>query len=363
MLSLIWLSLRNLARQKWLAVILALSVSIPLMCFLVLNGARSELNRRYDHLSQTFLVVEQGGSMGEFYGSRLPQTTEALLKVHGASLVEPEIRTATGTTPEDVILLRGISLEYYQQVEPFQVTAGRPLEPGDPARRVMVGERLAEGRGAFPGSVFLIRGREYQVQCIFSTGTYSDYEAWIALDDAQELLGWDQEVSIFIIPAHESLQAGDVLPGGIAVAQKGESGTNLVAEFRQFFELLGLIAITLGISAAVNLAISLWRLAWRQRRELAILQVVGFTRRSLALYLGGQGAAVTLVGFVMGVVEGVLVAAFTQLQTAWVAIQPSLDASTILLSMEYTLGVLVLSTVLPVVWLSRLNLANLLQSE
>ena len=363
MASLFWLSLRNLGRQPFLSLILALSVSIPLMSYLVLNGTRSELNQRYDHLSQTFLVVEQGGSMGEFYGSRLPQTTESLLKARGASLVEPEIRTVTGATPEDVILLRGITLDTYQQVEPFQVTAGKSLEPGDPHRRVMVGERLAQERDAYLGGVLFIRGREFQVQCVFSTGTYSDFEAWIALGDAQELLGWDNEVSIFIIPSHESLQAGDILPGGIAVAQKGESGTNLVAEFRQFFELLGLIAATLGISAAVNLTIALWRLAWRQRRELAILQAVGFTRRSLVLYLGGQGAVVTLAGFLMGVLEGALLTAFTRLQTAGIAIHPSLNGTTILLSMEYALVVMVLSTVLPIVWLSRLNLATMIRFE
>ena len=363
MTSLFWLSLRNLARQKWLALILAMSISIPLMSYLVLNAVESEMNRRYNHLSQAFLVVEQGGSFGEFYGSRLPGSTADLLRARGASFVETEIRTITGTTAQDALLLRGVTLQTYRVTEPFQLKAGRALEVGGPPRRVMVGERLAQDRSVAPGAFLSLRGREFEVQAVFSTGTYSDYEAWIALEDAQQLLGWEQDVSIFIIPAGESLRAGDVLPGGMQVVRKGEGGTNLVAEFRQLFELLTLIALTLGIAAAVNLAIALWRLAWQQRRELAILQSVGFSRRSLAVYLGGQGAAVTLAGFVLGVGEGGLVTAFTRLQSTGIAIQPGLDGQTIGLCFAYALAVLLLSTAAPVAWLARLNLAGLLRAE
>jgi ABC-type lipoprotein release transport system permease subunit len=364
MRSLLWLSLRNLARQKWLALILAVSVSVPLMSYLVLSAARAELYRRYDHLSQTFLVVQQAGSMGEFYGSRLPvDDTVALLTSRGVSLIEPEIRTATGTDVKDMVLLRGISLPNYQQVEPFQMVAGQPLSPGDPPRRVMLGERLAQDRSADIGSAFLIRGREFQVQGIFSTGVYSDYEAWIALDDAQTLLGWGDDVSIFVIPAGESLQAGDMLPGELDVVQKGESGANLVAELQPLFELLTLIAVTLGICAAVNLANALWRLAWQHRLDLSILQTVGFTRLSLMTYLGAQGAAVTLAGFLLATSESALVMAFARLQKAGIVFQPTLDASTFLTSLGFAVGVFVFSIVLPVVWLAHLNLSNLLRSE
>ena len=360
---LLWLSLRNLARQKWLALILPLSISIPLMSYLVLTAARSELSRRYEGLSQAWLVVQQGGSMGEFYGSRLPQATADLLRARGASLVNAEIRTVTGTTPQDMVLLRGVTPNLYALAEPFTLLAGRPLASGDPPRRVMVGQRLAQERGAAPGGSLLIRGRAFEVQAVFATGTYCDYEAWIALADAQELLGWEGEVSIFLVPAGEGLRAGERLPGGVAVAPKGESGTNLVAEFGQFFGFLELIAVILGIAAAVNLGNLLWRMAWQQRRELAILKAVGFTRGALALYLGGQGAAVSLAGYLLGVGEGGLVLAFTRLQTAGIALQPSLEAGTLLACAGYALGVLALSTALPAAWLMRLNLANLLRDE
>lgn len=357
------LCLRHLRLHKGLVLILSLSVSIPLMCYLVLNGAVKEITARYGDLSQAFLVVEEAGSTGEFFGSRLPAQTAASLLAGGASLVVPEIRTVTGTKPEDMLLLRGVTLEAYLDIEPIRLLAGRPLEPNNQPRRVMVGERLARDRGAYPGSVLSIRGRDFEVQAVFSTGTYSDYEAWISLQDAQQLLGWSDEVSIFIIPAGEMLKAGDLLPGGAVVIQKGESGTNLVAEFRDLFNVLEWLAVLVGLSSAVTLANTLWRMAWQQRRQLAVLQAVGFKRRSLMLYLVGQGVFIVVLGFALGLVESVLVSHFSRIQTTGMAFRPSIDGRSILLSMAFALGVLVLSTALPVAWLARLNLAGLLRSE
>jgi len=359
---LLWVALRNLLRHQWLGAVLALSISIPLMAFLVLNAMQADLNRRFDHLSQTFLVVQQGGATGEFHGSRLPLELSQVLRALGASQVVPEIRTVTGTRVEDMVLLRGITLENYQQIDRFQLLAGRPLQPGDPPRRVMLGTNLAQKRQVATGETILLRGREFEVQAVFSTGTFSDYQAWISLSDAQQLLGWE-DVSIYIIPAGESLRPGDTLPDGVVVTQMGESGVNLVSEFRQFFEIFGLLSVVLGISAAVNLGVALWRMAWQARREFAILQAVGFTRRALALYLGVQGAAITLLGFGFGVLEAWLVMRYAHLNNAWITIQPELDIGIIILALLYALGVLVTSTILPVGWLARLNLVTLMRAE
>lgn len=361
-MSLLWVAARNLLRQKWLGVVLALSISIPLMAYLVLNAMQDDLDRRFDHLSQSFLVVQQGGVTGEFHGSRLPLELQNTLRQRGASLVVPEIRTVTGTRMEDMVLLRGLTPENYAQIDPFDLLEGRALQPGDPPRRVMLGTSLAQKRAVGPGDTILLRGREFEVQAVFSTGTYSDYQAWISLTDALQLLGWE-DVSIYVIPAGEALRIGDTLPDGVVVTQMGESGRNLVSEFRPFFDILRVLSVILGISAAVNLGIALWRLAWQQRREFAILQAVGFTRRSLALYLGLQGAAITLCGFAFGVLEAWAVTSVSHLNNAWITIRPALDARILALALLYALGVLLTSTILPVGWLARLNLAAMMRVE
>ena len=51
----------------------------------------------------------------------------------------------------------------------------------------------------------------------FQTGMYVDNEAWVALEDAQTLLGYGKDVSIFIIPDEGILSSGDTLPGGVSI--------------------------------------------------------------------------------------------------------------------------------------------------
>ena len=68
------------------------------------------------------------------------------------------------------------------------------------------------------------------------------------------------------------------------------------------FNLLGLVTATLGVAAAVALANMLWRLAWLQRRDIAIIQSIGFSKRAITGFLLMQGASIALVGFGLGVV-------------------------------------------------------------
>jgi ABC-type lipoprotein release transport system permease subunit len=354
----------DLLHQRRLGFVLAISISISLMGYLLLNGYQTDLNNRYDWLAPTYLIAQQSGTTGEFYGSRLKPVVAADLMERGASLVVPEIRTVTGTTMDNAVLLRGILPDRYERIEPYRILSGRPLLSDDSPRLAMVGVRLAQERDVLPGGTIEVRGRPFGVVAVFETGIYSDYEVWISLRDAQELLGWGDEVSIFVIPAGEQLRPGDTLPTDkVSISQKGENGTNLVKEFQPLFSLLNLIAVTLGISAAIALANSLWRMAWLRRRELAILQSIGFSKWALVLYLAVQGAGVTGLGFILGLLEALMVGSLISLRTAGVAIHAVYDWRILLISAGYALGILLLSTVLPAIWLARLNLAELLRAE
>lgn len=140
------LGLRELVSHARLTMIMALAVAIPLMCYFALKAYNSGLASRYEGDFGDFLVVQLSGSMGEFYGSRLPNAVGDDLRRSNASLVVPEIHTVIGTTAEKAVLLRGIPLESYAQVEEYKMTAGRPLLPGDPPRLAMIGTRLAEAQ-------------------------------------------------------------------------------------------------------------------------------------------------------------------------------------------------------------------------
>ncbi len=137
-------------------------------------------------------------------------------------MIIPEIHTVTGVSVQDATLLRGIDLRQYQRLETFSMLSGRSLHPGDSPRLAMLGVLLAERKHLKTGDAISLRGRNFTVVGIFQNGTYMDNQAWISLADAQALLGWGQDVSVYIIPDQGILHEGDTLPGGLSVTRKGE---------------------------------------------------------------------------------------------------------------------------------------------
>ena len=159
------------------------------------------------------------------------------------------------------------------------------------------------------------------------------------------------------------MKVGDSLPGGLSVVQKGETGVNLVKEWQPMFDLLSMIASTLGIAAAAALTNLLWRLAWLRRREIAILQSIGFGKSALTAYLLAQGICIALPGFIFGVLGALFLGEVTRLQTAGVSIYAVLDASLFGWSFLVACLITAAGSILPALWLARLNLADLLRVE
>lgn len=342
---------------------MGLTISLPISIFLVINAYQNGLETQFSKLHNNFLLAQEAGSMGELYGSRLPAELRDELLRTGSSQVAAELHTVTGTSPENAVLLRGIELENYAGIEEFQITEGRQLQTGDLPRTAMVGIKLAEKRNAYSNDKLEIRGRDFLVIGVFTNGTYADYEAWISIKDAQDLLGWGTDVSTFVIPAGEILKAGDSLPGGVAIVKKGESGEDLVKEWRPFFNLFGVIAYTLGVAVAMALASMLWRLAWLRRRELAILQSIGFGKLSLFWYLFVQGLGITTIGFALGITEAMVVSRLIPLQATGISTNAVFDLFVILSSLGFAGLITLAGSGIPAYWFSRQNLVKLMKVE
>jgi putative ABC transport system permease protein len=307
--------------------------------------------------------VQETQSFGEVYGSRLSPDVGALLSRHGISLVVPEIHEVTGTSAQKATLIRGIDPGQYTLTETFSILSGRSLQPGDPPRLTMIGWRLARSRSLKTGDVISLRGRNFNIVGIFQNGTYMDNQAWISLADAQTLLGWGQDVSIYIIPDEGILHAGDLLPGGFSVTRKGESLHFIAAQFQPVLDLLRIVVAALGIATALALTNILWRLAWRRRNEMAILRTTGFSTMSLVGYLLAQAGGITLLGILLGGLFTLIFITGVKLAVPSFTIVPRLEPQTVLSSLGWVGLMMLAGSLLPAWWLSHLNLAQLLHSE
>jgi ABC-type lipoprotein release transport system permease subunit len=117
------------------------------------------------------------------------------------------------------------------------------------------------------------------------------------------------------------------------------------------------------VAAAIALANILWRLAWLRRRDLAILQSVGFGKLAQAGYLFIQGLGITVLGLALGVAEALAVGGFNRLNAAGVIIRPLYDARIIAVSLVFTACLTLAGTALPAWRLSRKNLVMMMRAE
>jgi len=357
------LGLHDLFSHRRLVLVMSLSIAIAFCMLVILEVYRTGLADKYTELSPNLLVVHESQSLGEFYGSRLSSQLGAELLGMGVSMVIPEIHALTGTSARDAILLRGIDLKQYTRLESFSILSGRRLQSGDAPRLAMIGWRLATSRDLQSGDSISLRGRNFTIVGIFKNGTYMDNQAWISLADAQILLGWGQDVSIYIIPDESVLHEGEFLPGGISISPKGESLHFIADQFKPILDLLGIVAGLIGISTALALTNVLWRLAWQRRGEMAILRTTGFPTFSLAGYLLAQAGGITLLGMFLGGLFAFVFTTGVKLAVPSFTIVPRLETETMLSSLGWICILVFTGCLLPAWWLSHLNLAQLLHSE
>jgi len=363
MLAIIRFSLQDMLRhyKPWLA--MAALVAATNLIFLGLGGYRNAIQQEFGELPYNDLIVQESNTNGEFFGSRLsPEIGDRLLDM-GIAQAIPEIHDYTGTSITNIIILRGIDLERYQEVNSFKILAGRTLQPGDARRTAMIGWRLAKRFSLSPGQEMTLRGRQFLVMGTFQTGTYVDNEAWIALEDAQDLLGYGKDVSIYIIPDKGILKAGDSLPGGVLIVERGLGPQSSSNQFEPLFRIIELIYLALGIAAILTLANVLFRMAWIHRHELAILRCVGFQSRTLVVYLLSQALVLTWVGLILGTLSTALLFSFLSTDLVGMTLHPSISLQTGLVGLGQSTGIALFGTLIPAWWFNRLSLAGELRSE
>ncbi len=357
------LGLHDLFSHRRLALIMSLSIAIATGLLAIVEAYRAGLAAEFYEQMPALLQVHESQISGEFYGSRISSQVGEMLSKMGISMVIPEIYAVTGTSVQNATLLRGIDLEQYTRLETFSIISGRSLHSGDSPRLAMIGVRLADSRHLKPGETISLRGRDFNVVGIFQNGTYMDNQAWISLAEAQTLLGWGQDVSAYIIPDEGILHEGDILPGGISVTHKGETVRFFAAQYRLPIILLRDVALALGVSAALTLTNILWRLAWARRGEMAILRTTGFSILSLMGYLLAQAGGITLLGILLGSLFALIFTMAVRLTVAGFTIVPRLESPTLFPTLGWIGLMMLIGSLLPAWWLSRLNLAQLLHSE
>jgi ABC-type antimicrobial peptide transport system permease subunit len=360
--AIISLAIKDLSRKWALALVMSLLFGTTFGCYFAIKSYQNNLSDSYGQLSQQWLVVQESNGVGEIHGSRLSPEIGQLLVEDGYEHPIPEIHQVVGTSLANGMLMRGISLADYTQVTAFKLESGKALATGDDSRLAMVGSELAEIKKIKTGGEISIRGRKFSVVGIFNTGTYQDNEVWISLADAQALLNYGRDVSIFFIPDGGKIKEGKILANGISVGRKGESGNLFGHEIVSFYTYMGMVATFAGVATVITLTNLLWRLAWLRRHEFGILRTLGFGRWALLTYLFVQAMLILVVGLIAGLALAffVIFTKANQLTAFGMGVAPIWNITTILDSIGIFSIVLVFGIALPAIRINRTTIPGLL---
>lgn len=188
------------------------------------------------------------------------------------------------------------------------LTGGRGLQEG----QVVVGTGLASQLSVRAGDTLRLDRRSFPVAGIYHTGlSYENAGAIVTLKDAQELAGRaPSEVTTFAVRvaprttiAHVRGELDRSFSGISVIADPGEAvraGANTVLISKAVF-LMVVLALIIGTLAVANTMLAA---VLERRRELALLQTLGWSGSQLAVLVLGEALAVSLIGTALGLLLG-----------------------------------------------------------
>jgi lipoprotein-releasing system permease protein len=325
---------------------IALGVAALIVVLSVMNGFQQELRTRILAVVSHVQIFAAEG--------RLPHWQE----VAAAAVTDPRVLAAApfvngqgmfvrGSNVRGAIV-RGILPERELQVSDLgsHMRSGslEALQPG--AFRVVLGADLARALGALPGDkVTLIapqglvtpagvipRLKQFTVAGLFEVGMY-EYDSGLALinlEDAQKLYQMDSEVSGLRLKLDDLFAARSVareMTRGLGAAVFAVDWTRSHANFFRAVEIekrVMFVILTLIVAvAAFNIVSTLVMLVTDKNADIAILRTLGALPGSIMKIFMVQGAMIGVIGTLVGVVLGVLLA---------------LNVDTVVPALEHVLG-------------------------
>jgi lipoprotein-releasing system permease protein len=192
---------------------------------------------------------------------------------------------------------------------------------------IILGKDMADDLGANVGSTVLVTSPQgeltpfgmvpkynrFRVAGIFNSGFY-DYDsswAFTRLNDAQQLFGLGDLVSVIEFKVDDIYQAGQISRQLEQAAGKGFMATNWMEQNKALFRALRLerlvTFITVGLIvfvAALNILISLTMMVMEKTRDIAVLISMGTRKSQVRRIFIAQGVLIGVVGTAIGLVLG-----------------------------------------------------------
>lgn len=309
---------------------IALGVTVLITVVSVMNGFNKEIRAKMLNVTPHITLRAQEGLV--FNWQPLLQTVLAEPGVVGAApfILSQGLLVQNGLVQPT--LVRGVDPELTGDVYPISdnMVSGQfsALKPG--SFGVAIGKDLARVMGLQLGDKITLLITEASVSIagvtpkfkrltvvgIYSTGShYDDRNAFVQIQDAARLFKTSNGITGIQIKVNDELQSAKISRALSAKLDYKFWISDWTSEHASFFEALNMektvmwcILCLIIAVAAFNLVSSLVMMVTDKRSDIAILRTMGATPRSIMGIFVAQGAIIGLVGTLIGVGAGLLLA-------------------------------------------------------
>ncbi|WP_187369218.1 ABC transporter permease [Baekduia soli] len=306
------LILTNLRRRKARTAATALGIALGVATIVALLSIGSGIKRTAGelvHLGQADLGVFQSG-VTDPTASLLPLSLGARLEARpDVAEATPLLLVIEGVRQDPAAVVFGARPEGFFARRLVAVQGTSRLG----GRSVAVGDRLARELRLKPGGTLTVKRRRFTVAGIYHTGVYfEDTGAVMDLVAAQRLTDRRGEATTFAVQlatgAHHAAAVKAIrraLPGlqiiGTADdAERAGANGELVRNTVSIVATLALILGGLGVTNTMAMAVL------ERRRELALLNALGWRRGRVALLVLAEGVITSIGGAAVGLLLGTL---------------------------------------------------------
>jgi putative ABC transport system permease protein len=302
------MAFKELGRHKFRTGLTILGIAIGILLVTSISsfseGIRSMIDEEMAYISGMVVVLQEGTSWASFQMSEIDESIWGELEaISGVERVSgmvmgrvPGVGSIYGFVPDD--------LDIFEMDVDFK--DGRLVEDGVP--EIALGFEYAERTGHKVGDEISIRGKKYEVVGVLEgTGSEEDNGVIAGLETAQEILGKEGKVGIFMIKPVNVEDAEDIAKEINRLYDNLDAGTDEDArrEAEEFTGQLGVMTFGMGSIAAIIAGLGMMNVMFmsvrERRREIGTMKALGATNYQVLIEVVLEAVIIALVGALIGI--------------------------------------------------------------
>ncbi len=302
------LTIKELSRHRLRTILTILGVAIGIALVTGLSafaeGIEGIINNEMSYLSGLITVSQEGSSWMSFQYSELDESIgEEISDLPGVERVAgivfgsaSGVGAIVGVNPTDVDMF-GLDVEYKE---------GRAME--EDTDEVVLGSDYADETGYRTGDEIEIQGKKYEVVGVLKkTGTEEDGGVITSLKTAQDMLGKEDKVTVFVVKPVDVRNAdelADEIESRFDDVQAG-SDEDLRKRAENFVGQISVITFGMGSIAAIIAALGIMNVMFmsirERRREIGTMKALGATTHQILVEIVVEAVALGIAGAVFGI--------------------------------------------------------------